>query len=199
MASHCLRPRSSVRLWTVARPITFRISLDGALVAEQTVEESTIKIGSGAISHIRLSHPSVSRVHCVIEVGAELEIMDLGSVTGTFVNAAPVTRAVIASGDQLRIGDYLLDVIAAEATNLLGSPVRAKITPPPDAAPDLALRPPALLDLGDASDVDLPAPPAASVQLPRERTRPGTVELQDSDLVELAQDPDAPGRRRRDE
>jgi pSer/pThr/pTyr-binding forkhead associated (FHA) protein len=187
----------------VARPITFRIWLDGKLVAEPTIEEPTIKIGSGGTSHVRLQHPSVSRVHCVIEVGAELEIMDLGSSAGTFVNSAPVTRAPIASGDQLRIGDYLLDVLAAEATNLLGSPVRARVTPAPEPVvpPNDSLRPPALLDLSAAGDAGLPAPPAASVVLPRvaaepERGRPGTVELQEADLLEPGHDTDPPSRRR---
>lgn len=186
----------------VARAITFRIWLDGKLIAEPTIEEPTIKIGAGATSHVRLQHPSVSRVHCVIDVGAELEIMDLGSSTGTFVNSAPVTRAPIASGDQLRVGDYLLDVVAAEATNLLGSPVRTRTAPlaEPVVGPDPSLRPPALLDLSD-DDVGLPAPPAASVVLPRpavehERSRPATVELQDADLIELGQDADPTSRRR---
>lgn len=192
---------SSVRCRDVARAITFRIWHGGQLVAEPTIEEATIKIGSGGTSHIRLQHPSVSRVHCVIEVGAELEIMDLGSNTGTFVNSAPVTRAAIASGDQLRIGDYLLDVVAEEPTNLLGSPVRVKTAQPvePVVPSSQPLRPPALLDLGDA-DVDLPAPPAASVVLPRPpvahgRSRPATVELQESDLIELAHDTDPTSRR----
>lgn len=182
----------------MTRPITFRIWLDGALVAEPTLEQSTIKIGNANTSHIRLEHSSVSRVHCVIEVGPELEIMDLGSTAGTFVNSAPVTRALIVTGDQLRIGDFLLDVIAAEPTNLLGAPLRTRDTgPPPTAAPGPALRAPSLLDVNGALGAELPAPPTASFVVPGEPQRPrptptrlDTVELHDSDLFEIAHDAD---------
>jgi pSer/pThr/pTyr-binding forkhead associated (FHA) protein len=179
----------------VARSITFRIWLDGKLVSEPTVEESTIRIGNASTAQVRLEHPSVSRVHCVIEVGSDLQIMDLGSSSGTFVNAAPITRTTLTSGDQLRIGDYVLDVIASEATNLLGAPARVK--PAPEAAEPLAapeLQRPSLLDISEASATALPPPPSASVELPR--VRPDTVELTEHDLVEVGHDAD-PGTRRR--
>jgi pSer/pThr/pTyr-binding forkhead associated (FHA) protein len=178
----------------VRRSITFRISLDGALVGERTFEEPTIKIGNASTAHIRLEHPSISRVHCVIEVGAELSIMDLGSESGTFVNAAPITRATFASGDQLRIGPFVLDVTVGEATNLLGDPAPTK--PPVEAEPVAGppLRTPSLLDLHAAQPVALPPPPAATVELAPTK-RADTVELTDSDLVEVAHEGDAEPRR----
>jgi pSer/pThr/pTyr-binding forkhead associated (FHA) protein len=48
----------------------------------------------------------VSRVHCrlVSLPGGELEVRDLESTNGTFVNGTRVQTAVLQSGDRLQIG-----------------------------------------------------------------------------------------------
>jgi pSer/pThr/pTyr-binding forkhead associated (FHA) protein len=48
----------------------------------------------------------VSRVHCrlVALPGGELEVRDLESTNGTFVNGTRVQTAVLQSGDRLQIG-----------------------------------------------------------------------------------------------
>jgi pSer/pThr/pTyr-binding forkhead associated (FHA) protein len=47
----------------------------------------------------------VSRVHCRITAGEEtLEVVDLGSTNGTFVNDKRMERGRAASGDRLRVG-----------------------------------------------------------------------------------------------
>jgi pSer/pThr/pTyr-binding forkhead associated (FHA) protein len=48
----------------------------------------------------------VSRVHCrfVLNDVNQLEIEDLGSTNGTFVNGKKVTRVTLTNGDKLTIG-----------------------------------------------------------------------------------------------
>lgn len=47
----------------------------------------------------------VSRIHCRLTAGAaELEVIDLQSTNGTFVNGARVERAILKEGDRLGIG-----------------------------------------------------------------------------------------------
>ena len=47
----------------------------------------------------------VSRVHCQLSAGAaELEVVDLESTNGTFVNGERVARAVLKNGDTLGVG-----------------------------------------------------------------------------------------------
>lgn len=48
----------------------------------------------------------VSRVHCRFSLSKanELEIEDLGSTNGTFVNGKKVTKAMLADGDTLTVG-----------------------------------------------------------------------------------------------
>jgi pSer/pThr/pTyr-binding forkhead associated (FHA) protein len=54
----------------------------------------------------------VSRLHCrVVATGTRLEVEDLDSTNGTFVNDRRVERAVLAPGDILRIGRVELTVV----------------------------------------------------------------------------------------
>jgi pSer/pThr/pTyr-binding forkhead associated (FHA) protein len=58
----------------------------------------------------------VSRLHCRIEAGDEaLEVVDLSSTNGTFVNDKRVERARLGAGDRLRVGRVELTVARADA------------------------------------------------------------------------------------
>ena len=75
-------------------PFTFRI-LPGAIKT----------IGRAPASDFRVDAALVSRLHCRLTAGAaELEVVDLESTNGTFVNGARVERAVLKSGDRLSVG-----------------------------------------------------------------------------------------------
>lgn len=53
----------------------------------------------------------VSRLHCQLTAGAtELEVVDLDSTNGTYVNGQRVTRASLTDGDKLGIGHVELMV-----------------------------------------------------------------------------------------
>ena len=53
----------------------------------------------------------VSRLHCRITAGADkLEVVDLKSTNGTFVNGKRVSKALLAEGDRLRVGRVELTV-----------------------------------------------------------------------------------------
>ena len=53
----------------------------------------------------------VSRVHCRLAAGAEaLEVVDLDSTNGTFVNGERVKRAALGDGDKLGVGRVELTV-----------------------------------------------------------------------------------------
>jgi ABC transport system ATP-binding/permease protein len=75
-------------------PFTFRI-LPG-----------TIKtIGRATRADFIVDAGMVSRIHCRLTAGAlELEVVDLESTNGTFVNGARVARAALKDGDRLGIG-----------------------------------------------------------------------------------------------
>jgi pSer/pThr/pTyr-binding forkhead associated (FHA) protein len=53
----------------------------------------------------------VSRLHCRLSAGDDqLEVVDLSSTNGTFVNDKRVQRAALASGDRLRMGRLELKI-----------------------------------------------------------------------------------------
>src|SRR5713101_3412578 len=53
----------------------------------------------------------VSRLHCRLTATADhLEVVDLSSTNGTFVNGKPVKKASLVAGDRLRVGRVELKV-----------------------------------------------------------------------------------------
>jgi pSer/pThr/pTyr-binding forkhead associated (FHA) protein len=79
---------------TAESPLLFRI-LPGSI---KTVGRAT---GADFIVDAAL----VSRVHCRLTAGAtELEVLDLESTNGTFVNGERSARAILKTGDRLGVG-----------------------------------------------------------------------------------------------
>lgn len=64
----------------------------------------------------------VSRLHCrLTATDAAVEVVDLDSTNGTFVNDKRVRQATLASGDRLRVGRVELVVSSARAESGLGA------------------------------------------------------------------------------
>ncbi len=79
----------------------------------------TFRLSTGAIKTVGrapradfiLDVALVSRLHCRLTAGDEtLEVVDLQSTNGTFVNDARVERADLKLGDRLRVGRVELTV-----------------------------------------------------------------------------------------
>jgi pSer/pThr/pTyr-binding forkhead associated (FHA) protein len=89
---------------TSEQPFTFRI-LPG-----------TIKtMGRAPSADFMMDAAMVSRLHCRLSASAsELEVEDLDSTNGTFVNGRRVERGVLKNGDHLGVGRVMLRVVKAE-------------------------------------------------------------------------------------
>jgi pSer/pThr/pTyr-binding forkhead associated (FHA) protein len=62
-------------------------------------------VGRAARADFIVDAPLVSRLHCRLTAGAaELEVVDLESTNGTFVNGERVDRALLRRGDRLGVG-----------------------------------------------------------------------------------------------
>jgi ABC transport system ATP-binding/permease protein len=62
-------------------------------------------IGRSTGAEFILDAPLVSRLHCQLTAhDAGLEVKDLDSTNGTFVNGTRVTSARLQTGDRLRVG-----------------------------------------------------------------------------------------------
>jgi hypothetical protein len=69
-------------------------------------------LGRDAANDFTIEDPSVSSVHCQIEVvGDAIRIKDLGSTNGTFVERARITETVLSPGQTLRFGNVELQLV----------------------------------------------------------------------------------------
>ena len=83
---------------------------DGALTFR--LRPGAIKtVGRAARADFIVDAALVSRLHCRITAGGDtLEVVDLESTNGTFVNDTRVERAALRNGDRLRVGRVELTV-----------------------------------------------------------------------------------------
>jgi hypothetical protein len=89
--------------------LRFGVRLPGG---EETIVElprqEILKIGSHDRSHLRLDHPSVARMHAVMEYNPskrEWVVIDLGSHDGTWVNGEKASKGAVRPGDLLLLGE----------------------------------------------------------------------------------------------
>ncbi len=76
------------------QPFTFRITAG-----------SIKTIGRAPRADFIVEAALVSRVHCRLSAGAaDLEVVDLSSTNGTYVNGARIDRALLKTGDTLAVG-----------------------------------------------------------------------------------------------
>jgi pSer/pThr/pTyr-binding forkhead associated (FHA) protein len=89
------------------------------LRASDTTQPLTFRLRAGAIKTVGRARRAdfvvdaalVSRFHCRLTAAAEhLEVEDLNSTNGTFVNGRRVQRAVLEAGDRLGVGRMELRV-----------------------------------------------------------------------------------------
>ncbi|MFS0516930.1 FHA domain-containing protein [Nostoc sp. UIC 10607] len=70
------------------------------------------------VSRMLLNSNEVSRYHALIDWEQDhLVVIDQGSVNGVYINGQPQTRSVLANGDTLQIGPYMITVTFAASTS----------------------------------------------------------------------------------
>lgn len=134
--------------------LIFNIYRDGQLLRTERFQQEVIKIGRTATSHIAIEDDDmVSKMHVVIDVKGveEVELIDLGSVQGTYVNGKKVNKCYLRSGDEIQVGNTKLIVEIEEEEEegitevAKSSPVRGE-----EGAPrsDVKVVPPSVVGVG---------------------------------------------------
>jgi pSer/pThr/pTyr-binding forkhead associated (FHA) protein len=73
------------------------------------LDQPTTSAGRHPDSDIFLDDVTVSRRHAEFRLEAgEFQVVDVGSLNGTYVNREPVDSAVLANGDEVQIGKFRL-------------------------------------------------------------------------------------------
>jgi hypothetical protein len=73
---------------------------------EVELKEGVNRIGRSPGNDIEIQEPSISGVHCELQV-AEIgvSVRDLGSTNGTFINGKQVAKGILQRGDTLMLGE----------------------------------------------------------------------------------------------
>jgi hypothetical protein len=97
--------------------LVFEVRRGVDVVSIEKFSTSTIKVGNLSSSQLKLDDPSVSRMHCVIEMNdGEVSVFDLGSPQGTRVNGKKVQKSKITRGDVVGVGVFDLSLQLVRAT-----------------------------------------------------------------------------------
>jgi transcriptional regulator with PAS, ATPase and Fis domain len=81
----------------------------------RSIDPQGLTVGSGAICQMKLTDPTVSRMHCEVRVveGAA-RVIDLGSTNGVIVNGVRVKEAVLSPHSTIQLGETTLRVDAGD-------------------------------------------------------------------------------------
>jgi class 3 adenylate cyclase len=107
--------------------------LDGTEGGRRIHIAERLTVGRGADTGLALDDPEISRAHAVFVVTPDgLEIQDLGSLNGTWVNSERIVApTLLAPGDAIKVGTTRIEVLstghrAAAARRSAPTPVEAK-------------------------------------------------------------------------
>ena len=107
------RPLTQEDLETITRlsdNTALLIATRGALSGSRyLLDEDEVTVGRDTRADILLDDSTVSRSHAVFRrVDGKYEVVDAGSLNGTYVNRQRVDRAVLKDGDEIMIGKLRL-------------------------------------------------------------------------------------------
>jgi len=86
------------------------------------LDQASTSAGRHPDSDIFLDDVTVSRRHAEFRLeGREFQVVDVGSLNGTYVNREPVDSAVLANGDEVQIGKFRLVFLTGPKTDESGS------------------------------------------------------------------------------
>lgn len=83
------------------------VSIDGVVIKETALVKEHTAVGRRPYNDIVIDHLAVSGEHAVFHlVGGEVEVEDLNSTNGTYVNGKPIKRQPLRNGDLVEVGKY---------------------------------------------------------------------------------------------
>ena len=117
------------------------VSIDSVVIKEVELTKERTTLGRRPYNDIVIDNLAISGEHAVIHMsGSEVEIEDLGSTNGTYVNAKAVKRQELRNGDIVEVGKYKIRFLHdAEAENF----EKTMVFKPGMVPPLVPARPPA--------------------------------------------------------
>lgn len=120
LSPHPTTMTPAMRLGTRATPLlVLWLQLPGEREERALMLDRPLLIGRSQNADIRLSDPAISGRHCLISPRADgVEVLDLESRNGTYVNSQRVPNATLHVGDQVRLGLTMLSVDKLSTTGV---------------------------------------------------------------------------------
>lgn len=110
------------------------VSIDGVVIKEVPLTKERTTLGRRPYNDIVIDNLAVSGEHAVIHMQTQdVEIEDLGSTNGTYVNGKAVKRQELRNGDTIEVGKYKIRFLhEAEGQNFEKTMVfKPGMVPPP--------------------------------------------------------------------
>ena len=85
------------------------IAIDGVVINEVELQKERTTLGRRPYNDVVIDNLAISGEHAVLHMpvlGGPVEIEDLQSTNGTYVNGTPIQRQVLRSGDVIEMGKY---------------------------------------------------------------------------------------------
>lgn len=83
------------------------VAIDGVVIKEVLLTQERTTVGRRPYNDVVIDNLAVSGEHAVIVMsGDDVELQDLGSTNGTYVNGKPIKRQLLRNGDVVEMGKY---------------------------------------------------------------------------------------------
>ncbi|MES2480410.1 MAG: FHA domain-containing protein [Pseudomonadota bacterium] len=94
------------------------MSIDGVVIKEVQLTKDRTTLGRRPYNDIVIDNLAVSGEHAVLEMkGAEVELEDLNSTNGTYLNGKAVKRQALQHNDSIEIGKYKIKYFSENAVS----------------------------------------------------------------------------------
>ena len=120
------------------------VSIDGVVIKEVALTKERTTLGRRPYNDVVIDNLAVSGEHAVLHMqGDAVEIEDLGSTNGTYVNARSIKRQALRNGDIIEVGKYKIRFLQdQDAENFEKTMVfKPGMVPPPVATAVSSSRP----------------------------------------------------------
>ena len=119
------------------------VSIDGVVIKEVQLTKDRTSVGRRPYNDVVIDNLAVSGEHAVLLVsGNEVQIEDLNSTNGTYVNSKAVRKQVLRNNDLVEIGKYKIKFLheGQEAANYEKTMVYSKGSTPAAGRPEAPMR-----------------------------------------------------------
>ena len=83
------------------------VSIDGVVIKEVPLTQERTTVGRRPYNDVVIDNLAVSREHAVfVMTGDDVQVYDLGSTNGTYVNGKAIKQQSLRNGDTVEMGKY---------------------------------------------------------------------------------------------